>query len=742
MNFLNIGKKRRQKNHSQKILICLFFAIIIFFNFLYINDKINRVNSSNETILTQNENVFEFDPEIPKIAAAISMLENPYTKNFNLIREFFENNYQSGLDLNISTYFRYGDNSGTITDDTIFSEDNLLYYKSLKKPEITPTQTLEAYLKLKSTPMWYEGNYSQFKYGFVKSIENSTSQVLDNNRYLINNILPISLLIENIGDQINDISINGDFSTHSIEEMFDLINSTEFWDDNNKGFYHYNLSNSKYTESNLYAILANLQIHRIYKELNLNEAIRQRAYDLANQTMLKLINPMWDDVQLGFYYNASDTWTTGGPGQNEKYLHVNALGIITLLDFWIETGMSNSSYLSMAKALYNKLDEKLWNNSTKVYEYRRTIDWGTSLSPEEGKIDLEANAIMMSACLKLFELTGNITYYNRATRIYESFEEDFYDKTYNAYKTSVGGTLPDNGKNFHANLKLSEAYLNAYEIYNNTDLSVVYNITEEIPNFIFNQDSLNVTSTYLFNKSNQYYNPLTNSYVPFTVKSEITDANINYLLKYPNGTFLNYIEDQIIVTNHTLVIPIQDTLPIGDGYFMYVWANKSYFKKAQNLKRFNVASGLINKAIEGLVGTLYQGPVINVTLVINYTRIDNLILTASLEGEDIKNYPSQDINFTAFEEIRISFNLTAKVGVIPGDTEIFFKIKQGNIFYLEIKRVIEIGYSFDYNNFIYQSKVVKGDNIYLSMNLKNFLPNATQSLNVSFTGITPNCIDD
>jgi len=716
--------------------------MIILLNFLYINDKINEIDKSNEIILTQNENAFEFNPETPKTAADISMLQNPYTKNFSLIREFFENKYQSGLDLNISTYFRYGNSSGAIIDDTIFSEDNLLYYKSLKKPEITATETFETYLNLKFAPMWYKSNNGQFKYGFVKSIDNSTSQVKNDNRYLVDNLLPIFLLIENIDDKIGEISINGKLPTDSIEEMFELINSTEFWDESNGGFYNYNLSYNKYTRSNLYAILANIQIHRIYWELAPDENITQRAYQLSNQTMLKLINAMWDTNYLGFYHNASDTWSLAGADRTDKHLDVNALGIITLLEFWIETGMSNSTYLSMAKALYNKLNETLWNGE--LYEYKREIDWGSSVPAEEGRIDLEANAIMMSACLKLFELTGNITYYKRATKIYESFEKNFYDKTYKAYKTSVGGTLPDDGKNFHANLKLSEAYLSAYEIFNSTILTAGYNLTEDFPDFIFNHDLMNLTSIYSYIKLNQYYNPLNNSYVPFTIECDITNASINYLIKYPNGTFQSQFEYQIVdpATSHTLLYDIKDTLPIGDGYFVYVWAYKTYFKMAETLKRFNVTSGLIIKTIEGLVSTLYQGPIINVSLVINYTRSDNLTLTASLEGEDIKNYPSQEINFTAFEEIRISFNLTAKFGALPGTSEISFKVKQGNLFYLEIKKVIEIGYSFDYSNLIYRSKVVPGDNIFVSMNLKNFLPNETQTLNISFIGITQNCIED
>ena len=255
---------------------------------------------------------------------------------------------------------------------------------------------------------------------------------------------------------------------------------------------------------------------------------------------------------------------------------------------------------------------------------------------------------------------------------------------------------------------------------------------------------MNLTSTYSFIKSIPFYNPENESYGRSIVRYDITNATINYVFKYPNGTFYYQFEDQINepATSHTLLYNITETLSIGDGYNIYIWANTTYFKLTSTLKRFNVVSGLINKSIEGLPSTLYQGPVINVSLVINYTRYENLTLTASLEGEELQNYPSQENSFVTLEEIRISFNLTAKLGAIPGSSEIFFRIKKDDIIYLEIKKVIEIGYPFDYSNFMYQSKVVGGDYLLVSMNLKNFLPNATQTFNVSFTGYNDNSIED
>ncbi len=741
-NFVALGKKKGQKSQYLKILLCLFFILIIFLNFLYIGDSFNQLNDSNDQLNNETENTSEFNQNNPIPSTNTSMLQIPFTKNLDLMRQFFDDNYKSRLDLNISTYYRYGDGNGTIIDDTIYAEDNLLLYKTLMKTEIDQTETFDIYLKLKSTPLWYKDDSDQFKYGFVRSIDNTTGQVKDDNRYLFDNLLPIFLLIENIGEDIK-IAMNGKKPKDSIEEMFLLINSTEFWDDVYKGFFNYNDTTTakKYTESNLYSILANLLIHRIYEQFDLEDDnnIKERAYELANQTMdaLLLGTPynMWGSG--AFYHNADQDWKTDLDGQKDYHLSVNALGIITLLEYWIETGMTNdSTYYNKAIEIYQKLDEKLWNG-TEYNLYHNISDAGWAIYDYD--FDLKANAMMMSASLKLFEVTGDITYYERAINVSKSIENLFFDSINGAYNFSQ----TDGNKNFNSNLKLCETYLKASETYSSTVIISEYNISKEIPNYIFNQEVLNLTSTYSFINRDYYFNRSDDSYVPFTVSYNITDAFINYILKYPNGTYLDMVEHQITSpsTNHTLIYDIEETLPIGDGYSIYIWANKSYFGMAQVLKRFNVISGLINKTIEGLVSVLYQGPIVNVSLTVNYTRKDNLTLTAYLEGDDIINYPSQEIYFTALEETTLLFNLTAKVGAIPGSSEIFFKIKKGNILYLSVRKVIEIGYSFDYKNLVYESRVVSGDNLYVSLDLINYLPNATQSLNVSFSGIKPDVIE-
>jgi len=731
----HIHQNRRKRNSRLKILFPLLIMTIIVLNTLFVSKNFNSLNLTEDEFQNKNENIVSIDSPAPKTSIDTSMLQDPYTKNFENLKEFFINNYQSDLDYDIPIYYRVGDSTGNILDDTIFSEDNLLLYRTLMSTELNQSEIFGAYLQLKNTPLWYEDSNNQ--YGFVKSVDNFTGLIEDDNRYLIDNLEPIFLLIETIGNNIDNLLVDGENPTESINEQFNLINSSQFWDKDDKGFYQYNSSSSYYSESNFYSILANLLIHRTYRNLNIDNQIRDRAYELANLTMISLNSSMWDSSDNSFYYNATSGWNTIGPRRTYYHLSTNALGIFTLLEYWIESGMKNdSSYLQQAVQLYNSLENNLWNGTRGLYMniYRNTPEIMDKSS------NLKANSMMMSASLKLFEVTGNFTYYNKTITIFNSIELGLYDNLNSAYNDSN----INNNKILLSNLKLFEAYYKAYDIFNSTVLSAEYNLSNQIPDFIFNQDKMNITSIYSYRKSLDYFNPVSKLYIPFTIEYNITNWDINYLFKYSNGSLLTQIPDEILdpETTHNLLYNIVDTIPIDQGYYIYIWANTSYFRMSEVTKRFSVTSGLTNISIEGTDDRFYQGPFVNVSLVINYTRTDNLTLTAHLEGEDIVNSPVQEINFTASTEERISFNITANLGSIPGPSEIFFRIKKGNILYLEVKIIIEIGYSFDYSNLLYQGQVVSGDNVFISLDLINFLPNSSQSVNISFKGVNEGLIED
>ena len=395
------------------------------FNVFYFNDDLFQDNSTESDIFSRDDN--NFDITDIGLAAGPEIFVDPFKVNFTKKWNFFNFKYKSELDMGIETYYRKGNNLGVITDDKVYSVDNLLLYKTLLKDDIDAFDTFDSYLKLRDSPLWYQNSVNPNDYGFIRSFDNTTSQVFDDTRYLIDNLMPLFLLIDNIGTEINSFSINSIYPKDSIEEVFLLINSSQFWDNTYEGFFDSNSTTNKYAESNMYATLAALEIRRIYDELNLDTTIKNRAYEIANITIDKLLNELWDNTDGGFGYYRSNDWGPGAAGYTYKYLQTNALGIITLLEYWIDSGMQNdSTYFKNATILFNKMDA-LWDSGFNAYEQFRDSSWTGIPVPSAEYIELEANSVMMSACLKLFEYTGNLTYYNRAWELYNTFESSFYD---------------------------------------------------------------------------------------------------------------------------------------------------------------------------------------------------------------------------------------------------------------------------------------------------------------------------
>ena len=719
--------KRKKGRNFFKLVLCMFFIFIFTFNAFYLDYNIKQNYNNSTDNFYQDLDIT--DETNLNIAAGPEIFVDPFTVNFSKVWNFFRTNYTSDLDMDKDTYYRFGNNLGVVSFDKVYSIDNLLLYKTLLKDDTDAIETFDTYLKLRESPLWYQDSINQNSYGFVRSVDNTTGEIFDNDRYLIDNLMPIFLLIENIGSEINSFDINSVKPKDSIEEIFNLINSSQFWDDTNKGFYDHNSTTDKYAESNMYAVLAFLEIHRIYKQLGLNVDIKNRAYELANITMNKLLDELWDDVNIGFEVYRDQNWGPGGAGFNDKYLQTNALGIMALLEYWKESGMqTDSTYFNNATILFNKM-EVLWNGTSDAYERYSNPSWGGPPFVDATYLELEANSIMMSACLKFFEYTGNFTYYDRAWKLYNTFENDFYDTSVDSYGESI--YIVDNDKNFHSNLKLCEAYLNAFEIYSNTQLTSEYNATSEIPDFLFNQDVLNITSIYSYRKTDQFYNITTTSYESFTIESQIESASITYIFKTPENEILVTIPQQVTSNSTIFLYDITDAFEIGQGYSLQIFVNSTNFGTSHVVKQFNVISGLVDSPILGLPPVLYQGPIINITVPINNTRNQNVNLTVSMEGIDIISQV-QNITFNTLVLTNVTFNLTTTLGATIGPHSISFIFSAGNITYLEISKIIDIGHSFDYTNFIYQNTIVNGVSAFASLTLINFLPNSTQKLNVSF----------
>jgi len=403
---------------------------------------------------------------------------------------------------------------------------------------------------------------------------------------------------------------------------------------------------------------------------------------------------------------------------------VNALGIIALLDFWMET--NETEYLTNATIVYDKINIKLWNSTEGAYmNCTGSSSWVTDPTPPYNRIDLEGNAIMMSACLKLFEVTGDIKYYNRAFEVFDYFETTFYDVVNEAYNTTTSPvSLQNNNKNFYANLKLTEAYIDALEIHNDAILTAEFNVSDSVPDYIFKQDLMNITCTYSYTSLN---NTIT----------YITNASITYNIRYPNNDSIIEIPGYFYEGNssHSLIYNITDALPIGDGYSVVIHVNTSMFCFIKTIKNFNVISGLVEDTIEGMSSTtLFQGPTLNVTLPVNNTRHNNVTLNITLSGDNINNETVENVIFISLNETRVYFNLTTKSNAVLGPDIITFRFTVGSVLYLEFIVSITIGQSFHYTNPFYEGEVVSGDLVDVEFNLINDLPDTTQDLNITFSG--------
>ncbi len=756
MNFFNnysLGNRKgtKDKRNLIKIAVCFSLISIFFLSSVLVHNQNNQFDFSNKEIIYKDKPHEEL-PYIPKISDDPSELQDPFTINFTNIWNYFKTNFKSDLtDYDIPTYIN---ETGVVVDEGVNSLDNLLLYNTLLDVDYDQTETLEAYINLKSTPLWYENNSNNFEYGFVGTIDGTTGEVTESNRYLIDNVMPIYLLLEDANTNLVNIEYDVYSANEEFEKAFFLINSSVFYDDTDKAFLNSNTTttaNIYQMKSNFYAVLAYYLIHQ--QRDYINTTIGPSAYNIASDTTEMLVSKMWDTANLGFFKSAPESWTFPGsdPREKWKYLDVNALGILALLEYYEENeGMYDTlQYLENATILYNLLDNELYDiGGVKAYRNFRTEAWGLTGFFEEDDINLEANSIMLRACLRLFELTGDITYYERAFDLYQYLERNLYNSNINAYETSRGGAGDNSNINFHANLRLIESYLEAFEIYNSTFLDANFNVSDN--RFIFNQGVINITCDYKFEKTISYSHPAPGGFNT-TTYNNITDGVIAYTFRYPNNTIIsefrfnitdNYADHYYNYQENTttFIYPITDALPIDNGYTITIKVNSTYFGVAFANLTFDIKSGLslieiIGKEKMEKVDDFYQGQTENITLLIWSDYNYNLTLNVTLEGFGIDNYTQYDLNFVNNTQTQVEFNISALFDATSGVRTLFITFKNGTILYLEVPiEDIIISNALTYSNLMYSGDVVPGNSIQVSLDLKNYLPDNKTSLNLTFTG--------
>jgi hypothetical protein len=691
---------QKQKKNKKRIFVASILVLILAFNFIFISSSfLHNFNESSGFPSSQADDANNY---IHTQGIDPSLLQDPYTVNFTDIWSFFESNYASEFDFDINTYFRLGDENGTVLNNFLYSLDNLLLYNTLLK---NASLLHDNYEDLQSTLLWYDGS-DTYDYGFVDSLDGNSEEVNDYRRNLIDNLMPIFLLTET----------NPDDNLANINEAFELINSSQFWDPTNNVFLNYNSSTGNvYAIDNLYAVMATLLINQTNI---IDDQIQIDAGKLANYTMETLTDYFWDSDNKGYNHSYSNDLTTIIDGN--KYLETNALGIITLVEYW-KQNTNKSVYLNNATQLFDIINSTMWNETygEGAYLNQSASDWS---NPNE-LIDLKTNAIMMEASLKLFEATGNVSYYDTAIKIYKTFENIFYDTDNNAYATSLNasdGSI-DKNKNLLSNLRLSEAYLTALDIYQNTSVSSSFKLSEAIPEFIFDQETMNISTNYTY--TSQYSN------------YSIAGANLTYIIKYPNGTILTTLYN---ITNengtHNFSYYFPRGLLIAKNYSIIIFANKSFYEFAYTTLYFNVSSGI--DYVSGLenVDEYNQGVAVNVSILVNNTRNNDLYVNFSIEADSNLIMSSRSFLLNSSQERIIWNNFSVRNDAIPANYTFHFILKNGSDIFLDYTKQIAIKSSLEVANLIYDGKVIEGDSLQISLNIENYLRNQSTSFNLTIMG--------
>ncbi|MFX1571085.1 MAG: hypothetical protein ACFFCV_22325, partial [Promethearchaeota archaeon] len=100
MRFLNVlatGNRTNRKNQGFKVILCVFFISLFVLNYFNINENNFKLNKFEEGYSINDDNQFKGTNNNLQASSTSSMLQCPFTENFDLIRNFFETKYASSL---------------------------------------------------------------------------------------------------------------------------------------------------------------------------------------------------------------------------------------------------------------------------------------------------------------------------------------------------------------------------------------------------------------------------------------------------------------------------------------------------------------------------------------------------------------------------------------------------------------------------------------------------------------------
>ncbi len=702
--------------------IGIFLGMLILFP---LAQNIPQVISDKNQIIEQNnlENISPFGQD------NYNVLNSPFFENTtpisNWLKKEIIDNSTVQDNPNFPMYFSETSQNGTtITDDYHYFEDfavfldGLVYLLDMDKSEISQYFNTYKYSEFWDSNVSESGYYSWVNGDWS---DNSTIKELEGNSQII-----LTFADWLISDQSNIETYNVE---NYISDQWNVQNNL-FYDSTFPTYQVYNHSttdDSKFAKDQFIAAIGGFLIHRANNGGLTIQTIQDDASTDANATMSYMIQSslFYKDA---FKNKLESDLSAGLESDDErKFLDTNAYAIWALSEWYLELGAPEkgdqkyTDTIENAEKVFLSLNKTLWNETYSLFMNGMNIE----NNPYDHTINLKENSIMLMAMQKLFEVTGNFTYYKVCMDMFNGIQKHFKDPVYGSYYSSINATETIKNKNLNTHSYLFRSLNTLSSLSERIDTNMSSNATEFIKKEAM---SANVTAEYFFDLYNYYDQP--NAEINFSVPIE--NADFFFSVRFPNGTLAYNVTKQGDKNGSASIeFPFLDDYPLGD-YTVDMCANYTGILTSFNKISFSLISGFSVQEYSLESKSIRAGSSTSLNLSVNNTRMDNLTVNINLNGTNFANQTFVQVLLNGSLN-NFTYEFTALSSASFGSTSLLVEIKNDTSLNYILEIPIEILSSIEIERIEQDAYVFHEFDFEILVELQNVV-DISQTVDISISG--------
>ncbi len=651
-------------------------------------------------------------PFVPNLSGNGSELrELPYFKRSLEDAEWMARYLQDNITKDYEgNFFRAVNETGILVDDRHFTEDYMHHLGGTFKLFFEmPVFWRNGYEILNKTPAFNTSTNAFYSW------TTKDWDVVSNEYLVVDNALPIVYLSDMCITQTPELP-NSFGGEAIINNHWNTIDSL-FWDESVKLYNYSTTDASKNVRAQAIAALAGFLLHRT--NINVENSVRGAALNRSQAVMNSLIsNNIWNPTFGYFELDRSANLITG---DNRLDLETNAWGITALVSWYIEINKANITILQNAERTAATVRSALYNNTYGLLMEKSS----PPSSVVDYTISLRSNALMIHSFIDLFEITGNITYFNWAYELYSNIEKYLRDGT-NGFLYNAIGQNEDKNKGI-AGFGLYIRSLNFLSSkVSNTYLNIMLNQTQ----LTYLQDNqINITANYYL-IINTTYLGITNIYHNVSLNA----SSVQLYFLNPNNSLV-YIQNGTTGDNGTY--SVNWNMPVDSmvgQYQIHAVGNLTGIKAAFKNSTFEYLSGLTIEATP-LFESIARGNTEKVNITITSARKTNLTVQIKTNGEKFDE-ENNGIHLIANETTtNLQVNITASLISNSTSNDLLINLYNGTVLVLQKNITVNVVNSVKYIKTKEVAYYFAGETFNMEIWLENLRRNGSETVKISVDGM-------